>query len=82
MNEHELRSVIYRCVSKRLTGVMLNAPAPRSGIHGRRIRTPFGLCEVISGDEHGRVNFFCDLPKLKKYLERLKAERRRAEENQ
>lgn len=75
MTLDELEAQVKRQQELGMTfGLVLTMPIPKSGLRGWRVRTPFGLCEVLSSSrDDARVNFHVSLEKVTKYLARARA---------
>lgn len=51
--------------------LILTIPEPKSGIRGRRVKTPFGLCEIANVNE-SRVVFWATVKQIRNYIKKVK----------
>jgi hypothetical protein len=53
-----------------LDRIILTMPTPKSGLSGRRIRTPFGFGE-IANEHNGKVCFWIEIKKIRTWLKKV-----------
>lgn len=56
-----------------LGALILTMPCPKSGLRGEKVRTPFGLAEVMCVNSADQIVFRIELEKVERFIKKARS---------